>query len=152
MNWICSFAITIFFLTLTSCKENITRHKQQQDSLFVVLNSNIKEIQQLEKFKSKNFSMPDSLSHQDSLMFISLLNHYQKAHQVTDSITNLLQQIKSECDSLNQYRTTYDTSLIKRLQYLTGIQKKYLVQYYQTIAAAKQNESILQIILNNAQK
>lgn len=151
MNWLCSFAITIIFLTLTSCKENITHHKQQQDSLFVVLNSNIKEIQQLEKLSSKNFSMPDSLSYQDSLLFVSVLNHYQKATQVTDSIIDLFQQIKSECDSLNQYRTTYDTSLIKRLQYLTNIQKKYLVQYYQTISAAKQNESILQIILNNAQ-
>lgn len=137
----------IFLLTLSSCKENSTSTQKNQDSLFVVLHTQIRNFQSLPVIEKKSFSH-DSLSAKDSILFNHLYNNYNHAVTVMDSIRHLFNLTKSEIDTLEKYRNIKDSAYLNRLKYLNNIQQNYIQEYFKSISIAEQNKALLQLLSN----
>ncbi|MCX7728024.1 MAG: hypothetical protein N2203_00995 [Bacteroidia bacterium] len=133
------------FVVLLSCRQKGSHLKNEQDSLFVVVHTQMELLKQLPKFQKDNFFLKDTLSSQDSLLYQNLVFNYQKSLQTMDSVQFLLKSIQAECDTLNKYRAFTDTSLIQRLKYITHINQNYLQEFYKAYSIAEQNKAVLQI-------
>ncbi|GIV27395.1 MAG: hypothetical protein KatS3mg027_1209 [Bacteroidia bacterium] len=125
-----------------SCN-NAPTSTSQQDSLKVVLKTQLYQLKQLSSIKSQSFSINDTVSSTDSLLFLNIFHNYTLAISSIDSINLILPQVFSESDSLLKYSSN-DTNIIQRLKYLTLINHQYYQEYLKASAIAEQNEILLQ--------
>ena len=139
------FSILILFITL-SCRHSTTTSKTLQDSLIIILKTQIKTLQEMPVYSKENFSLTDSLSYKDSLLYIHVLQNYELAINTIDSIRQILPLIINEGNQLSQYSNIQDTQVIHRLEYLTKINSLYLEEYQKASAIAEQNKALLKIL------
>jgi len=139
------FSILILFITL-SCRHSTTTSKTLQDSLIIILKTQIKTLQEMPVYSKENFSLNDTLSYKDSLLYIHVLQNYELAINTIDSIRQILPLIINEGNQLSQYSNIQDTQVIHRLEYLTKINSLYLEEYQKASAIAEQNKALLKIL------
>ena len=137
--------IFILFLTL-SCKHSTTTSKYSQDSLIIILKTQIKTLQEVPVYSKEKFSLNDTLSYKDSLLYNTVLQNYELAINTMDSIRHILPQIINESNQLTPFSNIQDTQLIHRLEYLTKINALYLEEYQKASAIAEQNKALLKIL------
>jgi len=137
--------IFILFLTL-SCKHSTTTSRSSQDSLIIILKTQIKTLQEVPVYSKEKFSLNDTLSYKDSLLYNTVLQNYELAINTMDSIRHILPQIINESNQLTPFFNIQDTQLIHRLEYLTKINALYLEEYQKATAIAEQNKTLLKIL------
>lgn len=145
--------LLLFFLFLfTQCHQPTEHLQQTQDSLYVLLHTQIYTLQQLPKFQNVQLNIPDSLSSTDSVMYLYLSSNYQNAIHTMDSIHFILNKSITEMDSLNHYRHIQDSAIILRLKYLTSVHHMYFQEYLKSVSIAEQNQQLIQHLLEHAHK
>ncbi|RME16764.1 MAG: hypothetical protein D6799_04580, partial [Bacteroidetes bacterium] len=97
-------------LFIMSCRLANEHQTGTQDSLLVVLNTQMFLLKQLPALEKEDFLLKDSLSYTDSILYQNILINYQKATSTADSIRMLVKNTLAECDTLNKYRTIKDTA------------------------------------------
>jgi len=134
---------SFYFCCITSaflfyaCNSSINPQIKQQDSLVNVLKYQISELKNLPNIDKISFQKMDSLSSKDSLFIQYLQVNYQNSINTMDSIRLIFPNIFSECDTILKYSSIHDTSIIRRLNYLTQLNENYISEYYKALGISE---------------
>jgi hypothetical protein len=130
------YSIISAFL-LYACNSSTNPQIKQQDSLVNVLKYQISELKNLPNIEKISFQKMDSLSLKDSLLIHYLQVNYQNAINTMDSIRLICPKLFSESDTILKYSSVQDTSIIRRLNYLTQLNENYISEYNKALGISE---------------
>ncbi|HPQ08968.1 MAG TPA: hypothetical protein PK995_07040 [Bacteroidia bacterium] len=131
------FCSIISAFLLYACNLSTNPQIKQQDSLVNVLKYQISELKNLPSIEKISFQKMDSLSLKDSLFIQYLQVNYQNAINTMDSIRLIFPKLFSESDTILKYSSVQDTSIIRRLNYLTQLNENYISEYYKALGISE---------------
>lgn len=140
--------LIIFASFFFSCKNHSLSSHSTADSLTIVLKTQIHLFKYLPSFTPHTYSISDTLSHNDSVLFQYLHHNYSLAISVMDSIQKILPQLHSEADTLLKLPPTNDSAVIRRLSYLSQLHHSYYEEYIKANTIAQQNDLLLKALLS----
>jgi PBP1b-binding outer membrane lipoprotein LpoB len=132
--YFCSIISAFLFY---ACNSSTNPQIKQQDSLVNVLKYQVSELKNLPNIDKISFQKMDSLSLKDSLFIQYLQVNYQNAINTMDSIRLIFPKVFSESDTILKYSSVQDTSIIRRLNYLTQLNKNYISEYYKALGISE---------------
>ncbi len=141
-------ALITFVCFFFSCKNHPLHSHSTADSLTIVLKTQIHLFKSLPSFTPHTYSISDTLSHNDSILFQYLHHNYSLAISVMDSIQKILPQLHSEADTLLKLPPTNDTTVIQRLSYLSQLHHSYYEEYLKANTIVQQNDLLLKALLS----